>query len=389
MAGKKNGSNRWLGGGRPHSKEFGKRFVLKNVEIGRIGDDVSVVQANHPGGGGSDEIDIMRNEENGATVGNDGGGHQFGEFLRLIGVCSDQRIVKEQYIGFVQDGIGEGDGVAASVGKGLDAGITNGGEIAEIDHLVEAANQVFAWEAAQFSAVSQVGRDRHIGVQRSLFREVSDNRTDGVCFGEKVESGDLRIAGGRRQKSREQPKESCFSGSVPTDDCDTFSGINGECGIGNDLVRAETFGEMVDFNQHDRTGAKPSVRGRGWEDGIEKIACIGDEIVARTFGEGFSGRGRDESEELSANDRAICGCELFRKFPCQCEDPFLAAGVVSECHAEDDGDTGNRTTNFVQSGNAATETHCHTGSGIRRDPESRGVCGGDCLRAVCLCGMEF
>lgn len=115
------------------------------------------------------------------NVGGEEDGMLFAEVLdeaanraNLVGVQSVRGLVKNQEVGFVNEGVGKSDPLPVSFGEGFNHFTPDIGQTANVENLAQTGPEAASAEAAEGSPKAKVFLDSHFRVKRDVLGHVAD-----------------------------------------------------------------------------------------------------------------------------------------------------------------------------------------------------------------------
>ena len=169
----------------------------------------------------------------------------------LLGIEAGGRLVEDEHLGIVQDGLRESDALPIAF-RELSA--------VAVRHVVDArAAHRFLDAVLPLARRHPLGLDardelqilahRHLGIERRRFRQIAGAALGLDRLVEHVESGDDRLAFRRRHVAGQNAHGRRLAGAVRAEEAEDFSPLDAEVQIVDRGDAAVAFGEVLNLNQ--------------------------------------------------------------------------------------------------------------------------------------------
>ena len=139
------------------------------------------------------------------------GAEQFADLDDLLGVEAGSGLVEDEYVGVVDDRLGDADALPVALGKLADQLVAHVADGAASQHLVHPAVDVRRADSLELADEIEVLGDLHLGVNRRCFRQIPDPLLDLHGVLEHVEAGDI----GRSRRGRQEAGQDPHGGGLP------------------------------------------------------------------------------------------------------------------------------------------------------------------------------
>ena len=176
---------------------------------------------------------------------------EFPDFPDLTRVEAYRRLVEDQDVGFIHQGISKSDALAVSLGEGADELIANLSDAAEFQGILNLFGDAAGTDAFQGAPVAEVFSDAHLGVEGDVFGKVADPGTGFDRLAQDVEPRDLHLASICWKISAEDFHRRALPRTVRPQEADHLASIDREREIPDSIGRAVTFGESLDRDHTD------------------------------------------------------------------------------------------------------------------------------------------
>ncbi len=213
---------------------------------GSVGDDFALVDDHCAGAGGIDLFKDVGGEEDGLGFAETF--DELADFVFLVGVESVGRFVKNQYLGVVEECLGEAGAVAVSFREGIDGLVGHAAEKAGLDCAVDGVCAVAAAEPADIGAEFEESDHRHVEVERGGFREVANVGFGFLrvrCHGH---AADLGIASCWWDESCDHAHGGGFASAVGPQKSEHLAFFHGEGQVIDGDFLSELFLQVYDFD---------------------------------------------------------------------------------------------------------------------------------------------
>ena len=148
--------------------------------------------------------------------------------MLLVWVQAVGRLVQDQNIRVMDDRLRETSAVPIAFGKSIDALVQHRFQEAHLHGAIDGFLFLVAAQAAQFGAKIEEPIDRHVGIGRSIFRQVADEPFGRDRVVNHVESAHQDGACGGGDEAGEHPHRSGFAGAVRPEESEHLPAFNGK-----------------------------------------------------------------------------------------------------------------------------------------------------------------
>jgi hypothetical protein len=219
-------------------------------------DDFATVDDDGAGTCGLDFLQDVGGEDDGLVLAHalDHAAH----LMLLVGIEAVRRLVEDEHVGVMNDALGEAGAVTVPLGERVHALIAHAVEEAQVQHTVDRLRALRTVQPAHLGAEAEEARHRHVGVERRVFRQITEAlfRLLGVL--QHVNAAQADAAAGGAEVACDHAHGGRFAGAVRPEEAEHFSFFHGEGNIIDGHLGAEYLDEVFDLD-HNVVGSV------GWE----------------------------------------------------------------------------------------------------------------------------
>jgi len=171
---------------------------------------------------------------------------KFPDFTDLSRVETDGRLIQDQDIRLIHQGIRQSDALTVSLGEGADELIPDMSDAAEFQRILYLFRDAAGADSFQCGPIAEILVDAHLGIKGDVFREIADSGTCLERLAVDIESGDPHLTGIRREIPAEDFHCGALTRAIRPEKPDHLSSINKEREIPDGIGSAIAFGESLD-----------------------------------------------------------------------------------------------------------------------------------------------
>ena len=165
----------------------------------------------------------------------------------LVGIEADGRLVEDEQVGRVQEGVGQTDPLAVALGERADDAVFHVLERAKLLHIPHAFALAGTGDLLEGGPVIEVLGYPHVGVKRDVFRHVAEVLPGLHRLAEHVEPGNGGAPGSCRHIARKNAHRRRFSSAIGPKKADDLAFFDFEAQIFNRGKARVAFRQVLDF----------------------------------------------------------------------------------------------------------------------------------------------
>ena len=178
-----------------------------------------------------------------------------------LGIEPDGRLVEDQHLGIIDDGLGQAHPLAIPLGQGADEPVLHVGDEAPVHHLRHPRPALPPRDALHLGHEVEVGGHPHVRVQGHVLREIADPLAHLQRLAEDVEAGHPRGAAAGRHEAGENAHGRRLPRPVGAEETHDGSRRHAEGHVANGGHGTVVLGQCLDFDHaagEDYTPPAPS-----------------------------------------------------------------------------------------------------------------------------------
>ena len=157
----------------------------------------------------------------------------------LVGVQPVGRLVEDEHVRIVQQGLSEADTALEPLGERLDRLVQDGSDAGPLDDVPDCPPAHRSEQPANVGDEPEVGGGRDVAVGRRTLRQVAEAALRGDGVDGDVDAADLDASGTRGKEPRDHPHRGRLAGAVRSENTEHLAPVHGE----RDTVHGEKVAE--------------------------------------------------------------------------------------------------------------------------------------------------
>jgi hypothetical protein len=166
----------------------------------------------------------------------------------LVRVESDGRLVEDEQVGVVEQGVGQAHALAVAFGQRPDQFLLHIAQAAQFLDRVDALAVAAAAHPLQRRAVFEILLDPHFGIKGDVLRHVSDPRPHLARLAGHVETRHAGPAARRRQVTGQNPHRCALARAVGAEETDDLPLLDGEIEVPDGRHAGVFFGQSFNLD---------------------------------------------------------------------------------------------------------------------------------------------
>ena len=158
------------------------------------------------------------------------------------------RLVEDEHVGVVDEGLGEADTLLVALGQLAAEPVAHVVDARPFHDLLQALAAFAARDALDLGDELEILDDAHVRVERRRFRKVAGPALGVNRLVEDVEPGDNGFAVGGRHVAGQNPHRRRLAGAVGSEEPEDFAALDSEADVVDGSHAAVAFGEVLNLD---------------------------------------------------------------------------------------------------------------------------------------------